>query len=79
MIVEVSALVEVAHQEVGGTGVAQRTDFAERRGGADARLLFTAGAEVYRLGGDRAGPILGDPLDALARGCTDVSPDRVER
>lgn len=44
MLVEVPALVQVPHEEVVAAVVAQSPDFAEQRGGSDARVLFTAGA-----------------------------------
>lgn len=44
LVVEMSSLVEVSHEEVVAAVVAQSADFAQQRGSPDTRFLFTAGA-----------------------------------
>lgn len=79
MLVEVSSLDQVPHEEVLAAAVAQSADFVQQRGGPHARLLFTAGTEVVPVRVDHAGPVLGDLLDAFRCGRAGVSLDRVER
>jgi hypothetical protein len=79
VVVEMPPLVEIPHEEVVAAVVTQCADLGQHCGGPDTRVLLTADAEMVSIRVDHAGPVFGDPLDALRGGGAGVSLDGVER